>query len=93
MKFPKHKAGLTLTHNEHLNYYETFEEHLLADMRKYESIVWVSIAERKKAIDTNEVWELHWYPDTPIGACMMQASSLTALLEWIENESDFDEFS
>ena len=41
---------------------------------------WVSEEQRQKAIATDSVWELHWYPDTPIGFIRLLACDLTALV-------------
>ena len=74
---PPHKCGLFLTHNEHKNYYETvairIQDGCIADRG------WVSEEEKQRAIDTDELWELQWYPDTPNGSYTLVASSLDAI--------------
>ncbi len=71
-------VSLTLTHNDHKGSYETVEEHLLnAD----EDDCWVSDEQRTKAIATDSVWRLQWYPDTPVGFCVLLAADLEVLLE------------
>ncbi len=40
---------------------------------------WVSPEERDTALATNSVWTAQWYPQTPVGFCILRASSLTAL--------------
>lgn len=47
---------------------------------------WVSDDEREKGIATNSMWQLQWYPDTPIGSYTIAASSLTALVRHMANE-------
>jgi hypothetical protein len=72
---PKHAAGLYITHNDHKNVYCTIEDHYgYIDDRE-----WVSPEEKLKAIELDSVWELHWYPDTPIGSYKVAASSLEAI--------------
>lgn len=44
---------------------------------------WVSDAERQRAIETESWWNLHWYPDTPVGSYSMSAASLPALIEHV----------
>ena len=44
---------------------------------------WVSEEEKLQAIETNRVWTLQWYPDTPVGSYSVSASSLSALLEYV----------
>ena len=69
---PKHECGLYLTHNEHRDVYETVESF-------YHFDEFISPEERAKAIAENSVWVLHWYPDTPIGAYRIVASTLEAI--------------
>jgi hypothetical protein len=80
MKLPSHKAGLYLTHNQHKDYYETVEEHV----NEYENISkddFVSEEDYQKCVETNELWELQWYPETPIGSHKVNGSSLEIVLQ------------
>jgi hypothetical protein len=78
IEFPAHKCGLYLTHNEYRDYYLTVEQweadYLMDDDD------WVSPEERAKAIATGDVWELQWYPDTPIGFFRRVGSTLESVL-------------
>jgi len=47
----------------------------------FESTDWVSEEEKQKCIETNRVWTLHWYPDTPVGFYSLSASTLGVLME------------
>jgi hypothetical protein len=71
---PPHKCSLSITHNQHKDYYQTVAEYVddLDD--------WVSSDERDKATAADEVWEIQWYPDTPIRSYRTCASSLAAVL-------------
>ena len=71
---PKHKCGLYLSHNEHRDVYETVEEF-------YEADFFVSPEDMQKCIDTDELWELQWYPETPIGFHKVNGSSLEIVLK------------
>ncbi|KPH66369.1 hypothetical protein ADT71_06765 [Novosphingobium sp. ST904] len=42
---------------------------------------WASEEEKAKAIATNSMWMLQWYPDTPIGSYTIAASTLPALFD------------
>lgn len=42
---------------------------------------WISEEEKHKAVLTNRMWEIQWYPDTPIGFCRLCASSLSAVIK------------
>jgi hypothetical protein len=74
--FPPHECGLFLTHNEHRNNYETIEEWASDRFRS-----WVSPEERAKAIETNEAWELQWYPNTPVGFLVVTGATLESVLK------------
>jgi len=75
-RFPRHDAGLYLTHNEHRDVYESVEQYHAGSDDK-----WVSEEQRQKAIAENNVWRLQWYPDTPIGFYELLACDLDVLLE------------
>jgi hypothetical protein len=76
---PKHKCGLHLMHNDHINIYMTIEENYNKDQ-------FVSEAEWEKAIRTNNVWCLEWYPETPIGFHVICASSLEAIEQAVKEK-------
>ena len=84
MKLPAHKCGLYLTHNEHKNYYLTAKQWL--DDRGSGHVDWPDEAERQKAIETNEIWYLQWYPNTPIGCYSIGAASFDRLMELVAEE-------
>lgn len=78
-KFPPHKAGFFLSHNEHKNYYETVQEWY---DRFAEPIGdWISYKQKKKAYETNNCWHIQWFPNTPIGSRSLLAADLEPLLE------------
>ncbi len=81
MKFPAHKCSLTLTHNDHKDMYETAEqwlaEQILLDGEPF--YAWKSEEARARAILTDEVWTLQWYPNTPIGFISIAAPTLDEL--------------
>lgn len=83
MKFPKHKCELSLTHNQPRSNYQTVAEAVADDERQSEEsryYNWVSAEQRQKSIDTNEIWVLHWYPETPVGFYVLCAADLDELL-------------
>lgn len=79
--FPPHKGELNLTHNEHKSSYRTVAQYIADRPEEYSDSDWVSEEQKAKAIETNELWTLHWYPETPIGFCLFHAADLEALLE------------
>ena len=80
MNFPRHEAGLHLTHNDHKSSYQTVAEAIADDNHGYQDDCWVSEEQKQKAIATNECWTLQWYPDTPIGFHIRSAADLDVLL-------------
>jgi hypothetical protein len=85
---PAHVGSLTLTHNEHKNYYKTVKDTLEEDDANDEKSRYydfVTDVERQKAIETDELWVLHWYPLSPVGFNNICAASLPALAAWLQN--------
>lgn len=66
-------SSLTISFNEHSVYYEKPGE-------RQESDDWISEEEKAKAIESNSVWTLTWYPDTPVGFYSLCGSSLESVL-------------
>jgi hypothetical protein len=81
MKFPRHEASLSLTHNEHKAYYQTVQDRINDDDHGYRADDWVSEGQKQKAIETNDCWTLQWYPDTPVGSYVLSAADLDVLLD------------
>ena len=82
-------AGLTISFNdEHACNYN-----VAADWDDYRAdnedsrIDWVSEEERRKAVATNSVWIIQWYPSTPVGFYAVGASTLEAAIAHVLKES------
>ena len=73
-------SSLAISFNDHASNYvsvkEAAEEGSMLDFGD-----WVSEAEKQKAIDTNRVWAVQWYPQTPVGFHAVLASSLAVAVE------------
>ncbi len=78
MTFPEHQCGLFLSHNEHRDSYQTVEEWLAEP--QHEDVDFPSDEDKAAAIAADDVWELQWYPRTPIGFYRIFASTLDGLL-------------
>lgn len=79
---PRHKAGLKIEHNPHHADYVTVAgwieaRHLISDDSEPD---WPSPEARQRAIDTNDVWVMLWYPDTLVGHMEAAAPTLAELL-------------
>ena len=84
MKFPEHKCELTLTHNSHKNYYEPIEEYLTRP--QFEDLTtWATDTSKERILKTDEIWELQWYPDTPIGFYLVVGATLEEVLQKANN--------
>jgi hypothetical protein len=83
-------AGLTLSFNDHATSYETAEQWWagLASSDLANDDEWASPEEKALALAGNSVWELQWYPHTPVGFCRIYASSLPALLAAVQRIRD-----
>lgn len=84
-QFPHHEASLHLTHNQHKAYYWTVEEAILQGEHGYDDFI--TEEQKAKAIETNEVWTLQWYPDTPVSFCIVAAADLSELLAWVKENN------
>lgn len=85
MIFPKHSCGLSLTHNQHKDYYQTLIEYL-SDENVQSNFK--DATAKQRAIDADEIWELQWYPNTPIGFYCVSAPTLEEVLAYaLEVES------
>jgi hypothetical protein len=79
--WPKHAAELLVSHNAHKNYYEKIDEAIGGDGSTYPRDEFPDEAEVQKAIATDSVWTIQWYPDTPVGFCRVCAATLSRALE------------
>ena len=80
-----HYGNLTISYNEQANDYQTAK--YAVECGEYlDCTDWVSEEEKQAAIETNSIWTLHYYPDTPIGFCSISASSLTAIVQYLERQ-------
>lgn len=77
MKLPEHKCSLSIVHNEHKDNRETVAEWLTFSGDRFN---WKDEAAKQRAIDTDEVWSIQWYPNTPIGFIGVAAPTLDEAL-------------
>ena len=78
MTFPRHACGLYLTHNGYKDTYESIDT-AVKDLD--EDDAWISPDERQQCLVTGDIWELQWYPRTPVGFCKVIGASLEAVLK------------
>ena len=77
--FPEHACSLHLEHNPHRNVYESVPD-WISDNAYREHFQWTSTEQKDKAVATDNLWTLQWYPNTPIGFYSLVACDLDVLL-------------
>lgn len=80
LKFPKYKITMHITHNQHKSYYETAQA--WADDHNNTMYEWVPGDSRDRAIATDSIWTVQWYPNTPIGFMAVAAATLEEALNY-----------
>ena len=79
MNFPKYKVSIFMQHNAHKNYYQSASDWI----DEYSDWCdWESDEAKQQAIETDSIWTLQWYPDTPIGFFAVAAPTLEDLLRF-----------
>ncbi len=73
---PQHACGLSLEHNAHKNVYDSAEQWVADNVW----CNWKDEDAKARAIATDSIWTLQWYPDTPIGFYAVAAPTLDELL-------------
>ena len=79
LDLPNHECGLYMEHNPHRDEYRSLSEYF-ADAADTGAHSWQSDEAKARAIETDELWTLQWYPHTPIGSHTIAAPTLGELL-------------
>jgi|HubBroStandDraft_6_1064221.scaffolds.fasta_scaffold337814_3 hypothetical protein len=87
IKFPKHMS-MTIAHNEHKNCYQSVIQYFDHVQHRKESCTPEEFAEM---IATDEIWEIQWYPRTPISFYYVMAATFEKALE-MAMEIDKDDY-
>lgn len=75
---PVHSCHLQLSHNEHRVCYESASDYA---NERFRLRAWKDDEAKARAIATDEIWELQWYPNTPVGFRLVCAPTLPELIE------------
>ena len=75
---PKYGVCLSINHNDHKGTHCSVEDHLGWCQATDDGFL--SPEDRAACIATNELWEIQWYPATPIGFCKAYGSTLANAL-------------
>lgn len=76
-----------LTFNNHRSYYLTAQAACDEDEHGMRADDWVSPEERAFAIENESVWTFQWYPNTPVGFCILSAGRLGALMHAVAKDA------
>lgn len=82
IEFPKHTASMHITHNDHKSNYQSLDEYLTDNS---ELFTLESEEARARAVATDEIWVLQWYPDSPVGFCIVAAPTFEEALRLANN--------
>lgn len=84
-QLPEYECSLHISHNQHKCYYESAAEYLNRPEGPgpggFDEDEWVSRGDFDAAIATDSIWEIQWYPNTPVGFCMAYGSTLENALK------------
>lgn len=84
--FPKHTA-LSIMHNENKLRYHTVAEEVQFSPEYFADENWVSKEDKQQAIDTNDLWTMHLYPNTPVRFEVLHAATLDNLLKVLAEQA------
>jgi len=79
-RLPPHKCGLYLEHNPNRDVYDVVGQWVEQNDSLECPADWKDAEQKSRAIQTNELWTLQWYPSTPIGSHFIAAPTLEELL-------------
>lgn len=82
-RLPKYDVSLHITHNQHKSYYESAADYLRSHRAGdgFDPDEWLSRADFEEAIAQGSIWEIQWYPNTPVGFCIAYGSTLENALQ------------
>jgi len=84
-RLPEHEASLHITHNQHKAYYDPIERYI--EDNDIEDDDWATPTSRKRAIETDSIWELQWYPNTPVGFNVLYGATLEEILQTLTQDT------
>lgn len=79
-------SSLHITCNDHKTNCQTAKE-AIEEGQWFSPDDFVSPEEMQKSIATNTIWSLQWYPHTPVGFCVLYASSFQAILDHMARQA------
>jgi hypothetical protein len=83
---PAHEITLTITHNQHRCYYESVRDYLTSPHSQIEPSDFIDREDYDRCLAGDELWEICWYPNTPVGSNSAYGSTLAIALAVAERE-------
>lgn len=83
-RLPAYQGSLAITHNAHKDYYES------ADLWVQDNSGWCQWENEEslqKALTTDSIWTIQWYPKTPVGFICLAAPTLEELLSFVASST------
>lgn len=78
-QLPKHEASLHITHNQHKAYYMPIADYIAEE--KIDDDEWSTPDSKERCIAGDTIWEIQWYPNTPVGFNKMYGATLEELIK------------
>jgi hypothetical protein len=79
VNWPAHEAGMQLSHNEHKTCYQSAKDWVEEEQDNYD---WESDEAKQRAIETDSIWTLIWFPETPTKSFGIAAPTFEELLRF-----------
>lgn len=75
--FPPHLVCASIEHNDHKGVYQSIEDYVQDESEHMDYPVRFESAEHfRRSVETDELWAVRWYPNTPVGFCIVYAPTL-----------------
>ena len=81
----EHCVGMSIEYNEHKLVYQGIEEYLQLHVNELD-VMDVDPSDWEQIVATDTIWEVRWYPRTPIGFNQVAAATLERALEIVWSE-------
>lgn len=77
-------SSMSISCNDHaVNYISASREIIENSFGRFDDKNFTSPEEKQRCADTNTIWTLQWYPDTPVGFYVVHASTFEAIAAWV----------
>lgn len=76
---PEHLT-LSIQHNDHKSYYLSIEKYF----EDHPQLQKIDVDIKKRCIENNSIWEIQWYPKTPISFYYVCAPTLEEALRLVK---------